>query len=646
MIKQHDFRAYALISGALILLSPTSVAAQRTQENAVTSAGDAFGKAVGNERVGLYTVDDIRGFNPIDAGNGRIEGLYFDQQERPTPRLINSNTIRVGITAQGYPFPAPTGIVDYRLRAPGKAPSASYEIERSSNGGAAVALDTSLPLANGKFGLTAGIILRKFVMPQGNDATVRAYGTSLVWHPGPDASVTFFGSGIDSQGDEAAPVLFPAGPFLPPQIQRGRFAGQKWAQRFSRSSLYGVVAKLPVGAVRLELGLFRSQRLVDIAYADLLRGVRADGNVANRQISADGNNVDDSVSGELRLARDWTAGSLHHRVTATLRGRAKDRVFGGARTLISAPSRVAAIVIARPMLVLGEDDRDKVRQLTYGIAYGLDWASHGSVNLAISKSRYRKTATFANAALGQQKTADDPLLYSAGGSILLSKRLALYGGIVRGLEESLVAPEIASNRGEAPPAIITRQFDAGLRYALTPDLSLVAGVFSVRKPYYNLDQALRFGQLGTVENKGFELSLAGKLAPGLSLIAGTALIDPKITGQAVTIRAIGSRPVGSIRRRSVLNLDWTPLGQKAVSIDVAIESLSARIGNSKNDLVAPARATVALGGRYRFALGKTPILLRAQVTNIFNEYGWLVSSSGGFTYSPGRTLLTQLIIDL
>ncbi len=642
----HPFRAFILSSGVLIFVSPCPVTAQRTQENAVTTAGDAFGKAVGNERIGLYTVEDIRGFNPIDAGNARIEGLYFDQQDRITSKLIIGNTIRVGITAQGYPFPAPTGIVDYRLRSPGKAPSASFEVERSSNGGAAIGLDTTQFFANGKFGLTAGIGMRKFVMPQGNDAMVQAYGLSLVWRPTDNASVTVFGSGLNAKGDEASPVLFPAGPFLPPKIERGRFIGQKWAQRFSHSSLYGTVAKVPIGAVRLELGLFRSQKLVDISYSDLLRGVQADGSVANRRISADANNVDDSVSGEARLTRDWTAGSLRHRLTATVRARAKDRVFGGIQTLISIPSSVAVIAIERPAFVLGADDREKVRQVTYGLGYGVDWASHGSVNLAISKSNYRKTINFANAALGQQRSADNPLLYNAGASVFLSKRLALYAGIVRGLEESLVAPELASNRGEAPPAIITRQFDAGLRYTLSPDLSLVAGVFSVRKPYFNLDQALRFGQLGTVENKGVELSLAGKLAPGLSLVAGTALIDPKISGAAVTSGIIGQRPVGSIRRRSVLNMDWTPLGQKSLSLDIAIESLSARIGNSKNDLVAPARTTVALGGRYRFKLGKTPVLLRVQATNILNEYGWLVSSSGGFTYSPGRTLLSQLIIDL
>jgi iron complex outermembrane recepter protein len=645
-LKTYSYRAFLLFSGACLILFGRPAAAQRTQENAVTSAGDAFGRAVGNEKVGLYTTDDIRGFNPIDAGNARIEGLYFDQQERPTPRMINGSVVRVGITAQGYPFPAPTGIVDYRLRAVGKTASASYDLERSSNGGAAIAIDASLPLFDGQAGMTAGIILRRLVLPQGGTSTIRAYGTSLVWRPYDKASVTFFGSGIDSQGDEASPIYFPAGNFLPPQIKRGRFTGQKWAERFSSSSLYGVVAKLPSGQNRLELGVFRSQRKVAISFSDLLRGTQPDGNVLNRRISADGNNDDTSVSGELRLLRDWGTGSLRHHLTATLRGRAKDRIFGGARTLVSEPSRVAPVTIAPPTITFGPDDQDKVRQITYGMGYGVDWNAHGSFNFALSKSKYRKTVTFANLALGQQKSADNPWLYSVGGSILATKRLAFYGGYVRGLEESLVAPESAINRGEAPPAILTRQFDLGLRYAVGRDLSLVAGIFSVKKPYYNLDRSLRFGLLGTVENRGVELSLAGKLAPGLSLVAGTLFVDPKISGVAVDTGLIGQRPVGSVKRRSVLNLDWTPAGQKALSFDTAIENLSARIGNSANALVAPARTTVALGGRYRFTLSKTPILLRVQATNIFNEYGWLVSSSGGFTYSPGRTLLTQLIIDL
>ena len=48
----------------------------------------------------------------------------------------------------------------------------------------------------------------------------------------------------------------------------------------------------------------------------------------------------------------------------------------------------------------------------------------------------------------------------------------------------------------------------GQDYTITPALALVAGVFSIRKPYYNLDPTLRYRQLGTLENRGIEVSSA------------------------------------------------------------------------------------------------------------------------------------------
>jgi iron complex outermembrane receptor protein len=41
---------------------------------------DALGTSVGRQTIGLYTPTSARGFNPIQAGNVRIEGLYFDQR--------------------------------------------------------------------------------------------------------------------------------------------------------------------------------------------------------------------------------------------------------------------------------------------------------------------------------------------------------------------------------------------------------------------------------------------------------------------------------------------------------------------------------------------------------------------------------------
>ena len=93
---------------------------QRAQDNAVTSAEDAFGTSIGLQSVGLYSQNDARGFDPQQAGNLRIEGLYFDQQTYATsPCMVRETAMRIGIAAQAFSFPSPTGIVDFSLRTPG-----------------------------------------------------------------------------------------------------------------------------------------------------------------------------------------------------------------------------------------------------------------------------------------------------------------------------------------------------------------------------------------------------------------------------------------------------------------------------------------------------------------------------------------------
>src|SRR5690242_13923106 len=89
---------------------PHCVCAQHADENVITSAEDAFGTAVSGETIGLYDATMVRGFSPVAAGNLRIEGLYFDQQADLTIRAQSRYSVHVGTAAQGYIFPAPTGI--------------------------------------------------------------------------------------------------------------------------------------------------------------------------------------------------------------------------------------------------------------------------------------------------------------------------------------------------------------------------------------------------------------------------------------------------------------------------------------------------------------------------------------------------------
>ncbi len=95
--------AFACVCGTCS--SPEPVIAQGVDDNAVASAGDAFGLSIGNERIGIYSPSDVRGFNPIDAGNTRIHGLYFAPIDGLPSRLLRGSAVQVGIAAQGYSFP-------------------------------------------------------------------------------------------------------------------------------------------------------------------------------------------------------------------------------------------------------------------------------------------------------------------------------------------------------------------------------------------------------------------------------------------------------------------------------------------------------------------------------------------------------------
>jgi iron complex outermembrane receptor protein len=151
----------------------------------------------------------------------------------------------------------------------------------------------------------------------------------------------------------------------------------------------------------------------------------------------------------------------------------------------------------------------------------------------------------------------EPWLFNGTLSLIASRDLVFYAGYTKGLEESPVAPEIAVNRGEAPPAIITEQMDAGFRLNLSKSLRLVAGVFDVRKPYFALDPAKLFRELGEVRNRGVEVSVAGQITPRLNIVLGAVFLDATVSGDAVDLGLIGRRPIASIGRNINGALNWS-----------------------------------------------------------------------------------------
>ncbi|MFM5917049.1 MAG: TonB-dependent receptor domain-containing protein [Novosphingobium sp.] len=638
----------AALAGGLALM-PHAACAQRASDNVITQSSDAFGRSVGNEKSGLYTTDDVRGFNPVDAGNVRLEGLYFDQIERVSTRLIDGNTIRVGPASQRYPFPAPTGLVDYSLTQPHGKTSYSINLDNGSSSSLGVggSFEFKQPLGS-TVGLSGGFGFRNLRRTEGGTGFVRTFGGTFAWRPAKGAELLLFAGDFRFRSDEARPTLFLSGTGGPPQLERGKDLSPTWTGKNSDTWLYGAIGKAPLGQhLRLESGLFYTRRDLHRVFADLYTGVLPDGSTSGHKIVADAGSFDASLSGETRLVRQWSSGTLSQQLTLSLRGRHKVRRFGGTATFQFGPSSLLANAgIAEPAYTIGPKNRDRVDQLTYGAAWSLVSARGFSFDAGVSRSSYTKSIDFADPLLLDPVTRDRPVTWNLSASLALARGVSIYAGASHGQEEALIAPDVAINRSEAPPAIHTRQIEGGLKLALTPHMTLIAGAFTITKPYYNLDPSLRYRQLGSLNNRGLEFSLTGQIVPGVNVVGGLLLLDPRISGEAVTSGQIGPRPVGQVRSHAVANFDWRLDGGKApLSFDLAIESFSSRVGNSANTVNAAPRTTVNLGARYRFKLGKSPFLVRPLIQNLFDNYGWQVSTSGGWTYAAPRSLIVQVVAD-
>ena len=187
--------------------------------------------------------------------------------------------------------------------------------------------------------------------------------------------------------------------------------------------------------------------------------------------------------------------------------------------------------------------------------------------------------------------------------------------------------------------------DAGLRYRLTDTIKLVAGVFDLRKPYYNLDAGNRFDLLGDIVNRGVEFSVAGAVTPRLNIVAGGVLLRPRVTGDGVALGRVGARPVGIAARSLDFNADWR-LPVEGLSLDAGVSNTGRVAATRDNSVTIPSRTLVDLGARYRFRLGRRDLTMRAEIRNVGNVYGFDLESAGAYAIIPGRVVSAYITVDL
>ena len=632
------------IMAAALLVCPSGAAhAQaRSDENAVTQAEDAFGFSVGRESLGIYNSGNVRGFSPVAAGNLRIDGLYFDQQWGLSGTILDSTSIKVGLSAQGYAFAAPSGIVDQSLRHPGNKPGASMVANWDSYGTYGLEVDGTLPVST-TLSVGYGFNGTHQSFPDGTNNFNHTESLILRWRPTRAIEIMPFWSLNNDYDDEAGTFYVPAGPFLPKLPRLDHNEGPGWADFRYKGLDEGLLAstRLSENWV-LRFGAFRSVWDLKHSYSGLLVNEQPDGS-GDRQLFVDPPNKQQSNSGEIRLTHSVPDGPRLHVIHLSVRRRDSKQEFGGSEFIDFGPGRIGEDMTApRPdTFHFTQKSHDHVEQTTVGFAYDGRWRNVGEISFGISKARFRKETDVPGDAAAI--TRSSPLLYNATAAADLTKSIIVYAGYARGLEENGVAPDSAANRKQPLPAILTQQKDAGIRFHVTRSIKAAAGVFDLTKPYFGFDSANVYRQVGTVESKGAEFSISGSVTPRLDVVAGGMLLNPKVTASSA-MGNIGSKPVGLPTHLLIANANWkSPL--EGLELDVALQHRGRTPATTDNLVFLPPRARVDLGSHYRFRLARRSATFRLQLVNLFNNEGWGLAGSGVYTGNSGRYVQGYLTVD-
>ena len=122
-------------------------------------------------------------------------------------------------------------------------------------------------------------------------------------------------------------------------------------------------------------------------------------------------------------------------------------------------------------------------------------------------------------------------------------------------------------------------------------------------------------------------------------------LSESATYEAVTR---GDIPAVKIGRRVLISLDYRLPWHQPLSIDSTFEATGNRIASDDpvSPLLIPARAVISLGARYRLKIDRTPLLLRAQVGNVTNTFGWNVFGSGIFVPNGSRRFSLSVAADI
>lgn len=223
--------------------------------------------------------------------------------------------------------------------------------------------------------------------------------------------------------------------------------------------------------------------------------------------------------------------------------------------------------------------------------------------------------------------------------------LSVYANYATGLERGGRAPLDALNANQQMPAVVSEQYEAGLKWQVNGDRATVDfAVFQISRPseFYQGPGTL-YVQDGEQRNSGAEVVFQGWIAETLRVAGGVQYLDAEIR-ETADPAAIGSAPWGVPEWQGTVSAEWQIEALPGFSLLALVTGKSERQLSVPNDQrTGPGYGLGELGARYQFEIAGKPASAQIRVENVTDkEY----AAGSGYLFGVPRTVWAAFEFDL
>lgn len=230
--------------------------------------------------------------------------------------------------------------------------------------------------------------------------------------------------------------------------------------------------------------------------------------------------------------------------------------------------------------------------------------------------------------------------------------LTAYVSYSESLALGQAAPYWTSNGGTTLAPLLSRQTEAGLKYAWSPAFGVQAALYRIRQPYQfaqpdHSAAGFSFVQQGEEVHSGLELNAAGQVSDRLRLTASLNLIQARAQGTG-TPGYEGHQVVNVPKLRGVVYADYRLPLTADLHLLAGWRHAASNPATPDGATRAPAFDVFDAGLRYASRWQGHELTWRLNVDNVFDHFYWRdTGSAGGDHYLfPGAPRLARLSLTM